>query len=114
VTLTIETDPVPLRVDDTGTVRVGGTRVTLDTVIGFFNQGESPEEIAYGFDTLKLADIYTVIGYYLRHRAEVDAYLKQRDEEAEALRREIQAQPRYKEFRERLLARRAALREARE
>ena len=114
MTLPIKTDPVPLSADDDGRVRVGGTRVTLDTVIGAFNQGESPEEIVDGFDALELADVYTVIGYYLRHRPEVDAYSKRRDDEAEVLRREIEAQPGYQEFRERLLARRAASRAARE
>lgn len=114
MTLTIRADPVPLRVDAGGAIRVGHTRVTLETVIGFFNRGSSPEEIADSFDTLKLADIYTVIGYYLRHRAEVDAYLKHVDEEAETVRRKIESQPGYQEFRERLLARRAALRGTRE
>ena len=112
VTLTIEADPVPLSVDAHGRVRVGGTRVTLDTVIGLFKQGRSPEWIAEGFPTVTLADIYTVIGYYLRHRPDVDEYLRRRKEEAESLRRQIEAQPGYKESRERLLARRATAREA--
>ena len=106
--LTITPLAVPLKEDADGVVRVGGTRVTLDTVIGFFEQGESPEQIAEGFPTLTLADIYAVIGYYLRHRADVDAYLERRKVEAAAVRREIEAQPGHKEFRERLLARRAS------
>jgi len=114
MTLTIATDPVPLSVDPHGVVRVGGTRVTLDTVIGLFNQGHAPEWIADGFPTLELADIYAVIGYYIRHRLEVDAYLARRKKEAEVLRRQIEARPGYREFRERLRARRAALPEARE
>ncbi len=106
--LTITALAVPLKEDADGVVRVGGTRVTLDTVIGFFEQGESPEQIAEGFPTLTLADIYAVIGYYLRHRAAVVAYLERRKEEAAAVRREIEAQPGHTEFRERLLARRAS------
>ena len=53
------------------------------------------------------ADIYAVIAYYLRHRNEVRAYLKRREEETEALRAKIEAEcPRVS--REELLARRSA------
>lgn len=37
--------PPPLITDVNGVVRVGGTRVRLETVIGAFNFGNSPEEI---------------------------------------------------------------------
>ena len=114
MTLTISEDPVPIRIDEGGAVRVGPTRVTLETVIHAHNQGASPEEIKYQYPSVKLADIYSVIGYYLRHQTEVDAYLKQVEEKAEALRRKIESQPGYHELRERLLARRAALSETRE
>ncbi len=106
MTLTITSLPVPLKEDADGVVRVGGTRVTLDTVIGFFNQGDSAEELANGFPTLELADIYAVIGYYLRHREEVDAYLRQRKKIADDVRRENEARSDPTGIRERLLARR--------
>jgi uncharacterized protein (DUF433 family) len=84
--LTLRADPIVLRVDEAGTVRVGDTRVTLDTVIQRFHQGDSPETLAQSFAPLPLADIYAVIGYYLRHRAEVDAYLLRQEGEADAFR----------------------------
>jgi hypothetical protein len=37
--LDLPTEQVPLRTDDHGVVRVGGTRVTLDTVIAAFENG---------------------------------------------------------------------------
>ncbi len=83
---------VPIHTDEHGTIRVGGTRVTLDVVIASYQQGETPEEIREGFSTLKLADIYAVISYYLSHQAEVDAYLRQQDEEAEQLRQKLEAE----------------------
>ena len=86
MTLTLHADPVPLRVDEAGTARVGSTRVTLDTVIQRFHQGDSPETLAQSFAPLPLADVYAVIGYYLRHRAEVDAYLLRQEREADAFR----------------------------
>jgi len=70
-------DPVPIRVDKGGAVRVGPTRVTLDTVIGSFNDGASPEEIVRRFPTLQLADVYSVLGYYLRYKEEIDQLLHQ-------------------------------------
>lgn len=80
----IPTDPVPLRVDEGGNVRVGPTRVTLATVVSQFNNGASPELIAEWYDTLELADVYAVLAHYLRHRDEIDTVLAREDAEAEA------------------------------
>ena len=82
----------------------------LDTVIQQFNNGAEPENIARGFPTLDLADVYDVIAFYLRRRRNVDAYLDARRQEAEKLRREIEAnQPDRTELRARLLARKAQM-----
>lgn len=83
---------VPLRTDENGVIRIGSTRVTLTSVIADFHRGASPEEIVHNFSTLKIADVYHVIGYYLQNRAEVDAYIQQQDENAEQIRREWEAQ----------------------
>jgi len=108
--LTIHADPVALRTDEYGAVRVGDSQVLLDVVIREFNNGACPEEIAHAYSTLTLADVYAVIAYYLRHRAEVDAYLQARREDAEKLRHEIEAtQPGRSELRAKLLARKAQL-----
>jgi uncharacterized protein (DUF433 family) len=109
MSLAIDTEPVPLAANQDGVVRVGGTRVTLDTVVSAFEDGATPEEIIEQYPVLKLPDVYLVIGYYLRHRAEVDACLQQREELAERLREENMARYDADSFRERLLARRAAL-----
>ena len=69
--LAISSEPVPLATRPDGTVRVGGTRVTLDTVVAAFREGASAEAIARRYPTLGLADVYSVLGYYLRHREEV-------------------------------------------
>ena len=86
-----ETVALPLKMDEQGAIRVSGTRVTLDTLIGFYRQGETVEDLHEGFPTVPLADIYAVIAYYLGHQAEVDEYLKQRDEAAERTRQEWEA-----------------------
>jgi uncharacterized protein (DUF433 family) len=108
MSLVADTITVPLRVEESGTVRVGNTRVTLDTLIYAYKGGDSPEQIAEGFDTVPLADIYAVINYYLRHREEVEAYLERRELEAAEIRAKWAALHPQDGLRERLLARRKA------
>ncbi len=99
-------DPVPLRQDGRGGFRVGDSRVTLDTLIDEYENGSDLEEIVNAYPTLQLADVYGAIAYYLRHKAEVNDYLKRRRAEAADLRREIESrQPDRGELRAKLLAR---------
>jgi uncharacterized protein (DUF433 family) len=108
--VTIQTDPIPLRVDEHGVIRVGDSQVLLDVVIREFNNGAEPEAIAHGYPTLDLADVYGVIAYYLRHRKDIDDYLGTRRQEAEKLRQEIEAkQPSRVDLRAKLLARKAQM-----
>jgi uncharacterized protein (DUF433 family) len=88
MSLVIEAPPVPLRTDGHGVVRVGKTRVPLDTVVYAFNQGAAAEEIIMSYSTLELVDIYAVVNYYLHNRSEVDAYLSQREAEAARIKEE--------------------------
>ena len=106
MTLAVEAETLPLTADSNGVLRVGGTRVTLDSVVSAFNAGSTPEEIVRRYDSLRLEDAYLVLGYYLRHRAEVDAYLVAREQRGEAMRAEAEAQLPWSDVRERPLARR--------
>lgn len=108
VTLETWTEVLPLRTDADGVVRISGTRVTLDTVVEAFNEGATAEEISSQYSSLDLADIYAVIGYYLRHREEMTAYLDRRRGEVADVRREIERRFDPRGLRERLLALRAA------
>jgi uncharacterized protein (DUF433 family) len=103
--LPLHAEPPPLRVDQGGSVRVGNSRISLDLVVEQYENGMTPEDMVRAYDTLALADIHATIAYYLRHRDEVRAYLKRREEEAEALRAKIEAE-RPRVSREELLARR--------
>lgn len=105
MTLQLHDSVSPIQIDAHGVARVGGTRVTLHTLLTIFNQGATAEAIAIKFPTLALADIYTVIGYYLRHRSEVDAYLQEEDAEAERVQSSIEAKQDMATLRNRLLAR---------
>jgi uncharacterized protein (DUF433 family) len=104
--LPIEVERVPLQVDADGVVRVGGTRVTLDTIVETFGEGATAEEIVQQYPSLRLADVYTVLGYYLRERQQVDAYLGRRQMQADRTREQNEAQFDPQGVRDRLLARR--------
>ncbi len=106
--LIVETQSVPLKADQDGVMRVGATRVTLDTVVHAFNEGHTAEEIVSHYPALKLADVYAVISYYLNNEAAVDVYLQQQEEAAEKMWLEIEAKPDYQTFRKRLIARHQA------
>jgi uncharacterized protein (DUF433 family) len=107
MTLLIEANPVPLRADPDGAIRVVGSRLTLDTIITAYRDGAPPEEIVQRFPGLSLPDAYAVIGYYLRYPQAVEAYLDVRRQAAEAIRREIEANSPARPSRDQLLARRA-------
>ena len=96
-------EEVPLTQWQEGTIRVIGSRVTLDTIIGRMQVGDTPEEIHEGFPTVTLAQINRIIEWYLNNQIEADEYLKERYIEGERLRKEIQSQPKYIAFREKLL-----------
>jgi len=102
------TETIPIEADADGVIRVSKTRVTLDTIIAAFTEGATAEEIAQQYPSVPLADIYSVIGYYLRRRSEVEAYLSRRRQLAEQVRRENESRFNTVGIRERLMARRAS------
>lgn len=104
----VATDPIPLTVDGDGVIRVGRTRVTLDTVIMAFLDGATAEEIAQQYPSLDLADVYSVIGYYLKRHAETEAYLQQGRALSERIRKENESSFNPSGVRERLLARQSS------
>lgn len=96
---------LPLRRDAEGTIRVGRSRVTLDTVIEAYQRGGRPEEIARQFPAISLAEVYATIAYYLQHQPALDAYLREREEAAAPLNAELAARSNPPGTRERLRAR---------
>jgi uncharacterized protein (DUF433 family) len=69
-----------IRQDEHGVLRVGATRVMLDSVVAAFHQGHSAETIAQQYPALSLEEVYGAIAYYLANRHEVDQYLNRQDE----------------------------------
>lgn len=73
----METEPIhphirALGKDKHGTIRVGGTRVTLETVVSAFERGATPEGIVSQYDVLTLPQVCETISYYLNHREEME------------------------------------------
>ncbi len=91
---------VPLREEPPGVLRVGKSRVLLELVIRAYQRGASPQDIVRMYESLELSDVFAVIAYYLAHPAEIEEYLRKCEEEAEAVRRQIEssqpAQPNLK------------------
>jgi len=106
--LSFATEALPVQADTDGVIRIGKTRVTLDTVITAFADGATAEEIVQQYPSLNLADVYHVIGYYLGHTAEIEAYLKERKARANAARAQNESRFAPRGVRARLLARRDA------
>jgi uncharacterized protein (DUF433 family) len=104
---TLVATPPPVRLDESGTLRVGQTRVTLDTVVGAWKDGATAEQIVLDYDSLNLAEVHATISYYLKHQEEVEAYLRERETLAEEVRRQIEARSSMVQIRERILARHA-------
>ncbi|MBI3801071.1 MAG: DUF433 domain-containing protein [Deltaproteobacteria bacterium] len=65
---------------------ITGTRISLDSVVYAFLQGQTAESIAQSFPLLTLEQVYGAIAFYLAHRAEIDTYLEQGRAEFAALR----------------------------
>ena len=78
MSLAVEPEPVPLVEDEHGAWRVGGTRVTLKTVVAAFDRGDTAEEIHEQYPTVALGDVYAVLTYFVRHRELVQSYLDER------------------------------------
>lgn len=103
---------VPLTATEFGTIRVGSSRVSLDSVVHHYKQGATAERIAESFPSLDLTDIYAVIAYYLANRDSIEEYLQRQEAEADALQQRFESDPKQQQatnqLRERIRARWAA------
>jgi uncharacterized protein (DUF433 family) len=90
-----ETIKVPFAVTEQGTIRIKGSRVSLDSIIHHFKLGATAEQIIQSFPSLSLGDIYASIAYYLTHRQEIEEYLQQQETEADTLQEQLVSNPEY-------------------
>jgi uncharacterized protein (DUF433 family) len=94
-------DTVPLQYRDRA-IRLTGSRITLDIIVGWLEMGDTPEDIQDHYPWFTLEQINAIIAWYLANRAEVDEYLREGEEEAEKFRLEIESRPESIAFREKM------------
>ena len=104
-----ETISMPLVITEHGTIRIKGSRVSLDSIVHHFKLGATAEQIVQSFPSLSLCDVYSSIAYYLRHRQEIEEYLKEEETAADAIQEQLESNPNYRaeiaELRSRILGR---------
>jgi len=100
------TEAIPLVTGADGVIRVRDSRVTLETVVAAFTEGATAEEIDQQYPSVSLADIYQVIGYYLRHSGVLATYLAERQLKIDEARQTNESRWPPDGIRARLLARR--------
>jgi uncharacterized protein (DUF433 family) len=96
-----------LRSDETGVVRIGPSRVTLESLVHAFDAGASAEEIVASYPSLELSDVYAAIAYVLRNRAEIDDYMERSATESASVHEKWEKQYPTAELRARLRERSA-------
>lgn len=104
--MSISTVEIELTKTKEGVIRIGDTRVSIDSVIIAFKRGAEAESIQRSFDRLTLAQVYSVISYYLNNREELDEYLAKREKQFEEMREANNARFGIGGMRDKLLARR--------
>lgn len=90
-----QTQTHPLRLADDGTIRIGDSRVSLESVVHHYKLGAAAEQIAQKFPALDLADVYAAISYYLNNEETVEEYLRQQEVRGDEIQQTIESDPQY-------------------
>ncbi len=101
---------MPLVQWENGTIRVRGSRVTLDTIVHRMQVGDSIKRIHEGFPTVSVKQIKEILAWYFDNKAEADEYLREQEEIGEEIRKRIESTPEYQAWRAELRRRVAELR----
>ncbi len=70
-----------------GSYWIPDTRISLDSIVYAFLNGQTAESIAQSFPNLTLEQVYGAITFYLANRQEIDSYLDQAQVAFEAKRK---------------------------
>lgn len=66
---------------------VAGTRLSLDSVVYMFKDGETPEHILQSFPAIgSLESVYGAVTFYLANQKLIDAYLQEKEKQWETAR----------------------------
>lgn len=96
------TQTAPLTFWEDGSIRIGTSRIPIDTVVHQFNTGATAEQIQDDFPSLTLREIYGAIAYYLDRQDHMEEYLLRREKEAEQVRQEVEDRTRTEALRQRV------------
>jgi uncharacterized protein (DUF433 family) len=66
--------------------RLVGSRISLDSIVYAYWNGQTAESIAQSFPRLSLEQVHGALAFYLAQRHEIDAYLQKASDEYSALR----------------------------
>lgn len=68
-----------------GKARINGTRIAVEHIAIAYNSGQSIDEIVESYQGITHADVFAALAYYYDHKEEVDAMIKQDEQEYEKL-----------------------------
>ena len=74
-----------------GRQRIAGTGVSVRRIVGWYNQGMVPEEIATEIPHLTLSQVHAALAYYHANREEMDVEMAEEKAETDRLEREHNA-----------------------
>ena len=72
------------KIDDA--YRVAGSRVSLDSIVHAYWNGQTAESIAQSFSGISLEQVHGALAYYLAHQQEIDADLQASRSDFETMR----------------------------
>ena len=75
-----------------GRLRIEGTRITVNHIVGLYQSGYTAEEIMREYEHLPPAGVYAALAYYQANQSEVEAALAAEKAEAARLEAEHLAQ----------------------
>ena len=64
-----------------GAPLIGGTRITVRAVAGYYQMGMTPDEILLSLSHLTLSQVHSALAYYFDHQREVDEDLRAASDE---------------------------------
>jgi uncharacterized protein (DUF433 family) len=90
--MSTEIETLLIRSPDTcgGRLRINGTRITVNQIAVWYQQGYTAEEIADQYPHLNLAQIYAALAYYHANSDEIRAEMEAEKKEFDQLEREYQ------------------------
>ena len=59
---------------------IAGTRIRVQDIVVWTEQGQSADEIVTGYSHLTLGDVHAALAYYHDHREQIDRQMRESDE----------------------------------